>query len=102
MMDPAPLTPLTNPSEPRPVPMPPGKLALRLAGVLLIWLVANLLVFIAISFLVFVVLASLGMLPDESFTFAVLCAIPPALIVSSLIAGRRLYYIVSHRYPDSR
>ncbi len=101
-----PLTPLTRSDERRSTerptsgaPLPPGKAALRLVGAILIWLAANLLTFLVVSFLVFALFAGTGMFdPDAAFTLAVLCAIPPALTVSSLLAGRKIFYIVSNRF----
>ena len=96
----SPLTPLTKPEDkPAELPLPPGKLALRLVVAVLIWLAANLVTFVVVAFLIFMLLAGPGAFdPDFAFTLAILCAIPPALTVSSLLAGRRIFYTISKRY----
>jgi len=73
----------------------------RMTKAVVIWLLANLVTFIVVSFLVFSILGSLGQFnPDEAFTLAVICAIPAALTVSSLIVGRKLIYLAWKRYRD--
>jgi hypothetical protein len=96
----APLTPLTKPEDkPDSTPLPPGKFALRLLAAVFIWLVANLVTFILVAFIIFMLLAGPGAFdPDFAFTLSILCAIPPALTVSSLLAGRKIFYTISKRY----
>ena len=63
----------------------------RLFKAVLIWLLINMIIFVIVSFLAFSLLSSLGMAnPNEAFTLALICAIPAALIVSSLVAVRML------------
>ena len=63
----------------------------RLFMAVLIWLLLNLVIFVIVSFIAFSLLNLLGMAnPDEAFTLAIACAIPSALTVSSLVAGRKL------------
>lgn len=85
---------------------PPPALSLpqllwRMIKSVLLWLLANLLTFFLVSFIAFSLLTALGLAnPDEAFTLAVICAIPAALTVSSLIAGRRLIHLAWKRYRD--
>ena len=66
---------------------------------IILWLVANLITFVIVSFIAFTLLSSLGLAaPDEAFTLAVVCAIPAALTVSSLVAGRKLIHLAWRRY----
>lgn len=66
---------------------------------IIIWLIANLITFIAVSFIAFTLVSALGLAaPDEAFTLAVVCAIPAALTVSSLVAGRKLIHLAWRRY----
>lgn len=72
-----------------------GRLLAQVALNLLIWLAANLLTFLGVSFLVFVVLNLMGAARDEyAFTYALLCAIPAALTVSSYVTGRRIIHLL--------
>jgi hypothetical protein len=62
---------------------------------------ANLVTFVVVSFVVFSILGSQEQVnPDEAFTVAVVCAIPAALTVSSVVAGRKLIYLAWKRYRD--
>lgn len=73
----------------------PGWMLAQVALNLVIWLAANLLTFIGVSFLVFVVLNLMGAARDEAaFTYALLCAIPSALTVSSYVTGRRIIHLL--------
>jgi hypothetical protein len=79
------------------------RLIWRMVIAVTIWLVANLVTFLAVSFLIFMILGSLGVAEDEElFSLAVMCAIPAALTVSSLIAGRKLIYLAMQRYREKR
>jgi hypothetical protein len=63
----------------------------RLFIAVLIWLLVNLIIFGIVSFIAFSLLSSPGMAdPNEAFTLALVCAIPAALTVSSLVAVRKL------------
>lgn len=86
-------------------PTPPTlslpQLVWRIFKSVLLWLLANLLTFVVVSFIAFSVLNALGLAnADEAFTLAVICAIPAALTVSSLVAGRRLIRLAWKRYRD--
>jgi hypothetical protein len=71
----------------------------RMFKAVILWLFANLITFLAVSFLAFSLLSALGLAdPDEAFALAVVCAIPAALTVSSLIAGRKLIHLAWKRY----
>ena len=71
----------------------------RILKVVIIWLLANLITFLTVSFITFSLLNALGLVnPDEAFTLAVVCAIPAALTVSSLVAGRKLIHLAGRRY----
>ena len=73
----------------------------RIFKVVVIWLFVNLIIFGIVSFIAFSLLNALGMTdPDEAFTLAVICAIPAALTVSSLVAGRKLIHMVRRQYSD--
>jgi hypothetical protein len=73
----------------------------RMAKAVFIWLLANLVTFVVVSFVVFSILGSQEQVnPDEAFTVAVVCAIPAALTVSSVVAGRKLIYLAWKRYRD--
>jgi hypothetical protein len=57
----------------------------------IIWLFINLIIFVIVSFLAFILINAQGMAnPDDAFTLALACAIPSALITSSLVAVRKL------------
>jgi hypothetical protein len=63
----------------------------RLFIAVLIWLLVNLIIFGIVSFIAFSLLSSPGMAdPNEALTLALVCAIPAALTVSSLVAVRKL------------
>ena len=87
-------------------PQTPPQLSLsqliwRMTKAVAIWIVANLVTFIVVSFLLFNILGSMDQVnTDEAFTLAVTCAIPAALTVSSLIAGRKLIHLAWKRYRD--
>jgi hypothetical protein len=73
----------------------------RMTKAVVIWLLVNLVTFVLVSFVVFSLLSSQEKAnPDEAFTLAVICAIPAALIVSSLVVGRKLIYLAWKRYRD--
>ena len=88
--------------EPQPSPLQPlspPQLLWRLLKAVVIWLFLNLITFLAVSFIAFSLLNALGMAnPDEAFTLAVVCAIPAALTVSSLVSGRKLINLAWQRY----
>lgn len=93
------LTPLTQDK-----PISTGSTRQQIVGrvlvALLIWLAANLVVFVATSFLAFILLNSLGLAQEqEAFTLSILCAIPLALTVSGLLAGRKIYFTLTKREP---
>lgn len=86
-------------------PAPPAlslpQMIWRMAKAIFLWLLANLVTFVAVSFAVFMILgAQENFNPDEAFTLAVICAIPAALIVSSVVTGRKLIYLAWKRYRD--
>lgn len=88
--------------EASPNPEPPlslPQLLWRIFKALLLWLLVNLLTFIGVSFIAFSLLSAAGLTTaDDAFTLAVICAIPAALMVSSLVAGRRLIRLAWQRY----
>ena len=87
------------PQTPPPLSLP--QLIWRMTKAVAIWIVANLVTFIVVSFLLFNILGSMDQVnTDEAFTLAVTCAIPAALTVSSLIAGRKLIHLAWKRYRD--
>jgi hypothetical protein len=82
-----------------PPPLSLAQVMWRTFKAVILWLLANLITFIAVSFIVFSLLSALGLAdPDEAFALAIVCAIPAALTVSSLIAGRKLIPLVWKRY----
>jgi hypothetical protein len=85
-----------------PVSSPPLSLAQvvwRTFIAIILWLLINLIIFLIVSFIAFSLLSSLGQTnPDQAFSLAMVCAIPAALTVSSLIVGRRLIDMVWRRY----
>ena len=88
-----------SPETPPTLSLP--QLIWRITKAVFIWLLANLVTFIVVSFLLFIILGSVEQInPDEAFTLAVVCAIPAALTVSSLIAGRKLIHLAWKRYRD--
>ncbi|MFM8320319.1 MAG: hypothetical protein ACKOC5_05315 [Chloroflexota bacterium] len=88
----SPLTPLTHPAERPAGPRLSGRqTVLTVLIALLLFLASNLGIFLVVSFVVFVGLGGIGVAAgDDLFTLSILCAIPPAVIGSSLLAGRRL------------
>ncbi len=93
---------------PEPAPTPPStisppRLVGRILVAVIIWLAANLITFLVVSFVIFIVLGSMGMAQNEElFTLSVVCAIPAALTVSSLVAGRKLIHLTVQRYRENR
>jgi hypothetical protein len=82
-----------------PPPLSLAQVMWRMFKAVILWLFANLITFLAVSFLAFSLLSALGLAdPDEAFALAVVCAIPAALTVSSLIAGRKLIHLAWKRY----
>lgn len=82
-----------------PPPLSLAQVLWRMFKAIILWLVANLITFLVVSFIAFTLVSALGMAnPDEAFALAVICAIPAALMVSSLIAGRKLIYLAWKRY----
>jgi hypothetical protein len=82
-----------------PPPLSLAQLLWRIFKAVILWLFANLVTFVAVSFIVFSLLSALGLTnPDDAFALAVVCAIPAALTMSSLIAGRKLIHLAWKRY----
>jgi len=92
--------------DPEPVPHPAPsllRLALRFLKAVVIWLAYCLVTFLAVSFAVFMLLGSLGVAQgDTLFALSVVCAIPAALTVSSLVINRKLIYLAIQRYQEKR
>jgi hypothetical protein len=85
--------------SPTPTPISLPQLLWRIFKAVILWISVNLVTFVAVSFTVFILLSALGLSdPDEAFSLAVVCAIPAALTVSSLVAGRKLIYLAWKRY----
>jgi hypothetical protein len=80
-------------------PLSLPQLLWRIFKAVLLWLLVNLLTFVVVSFVAFSLLNAAGLTTaDDAFTLAVICAIPAALMVSSLVAGRRLLRLAWRRY----
>ena len=89
--------PAETPQTPPPLSLP--QLLWRMFKAVILWMFANLIAFLAVSFITFTLVSALGLAnPDEAFTLAVICAIPAALTVSSMVAGRKLIYLAWKRY----
>jgi hypothetical protein len=79
------------PPKPNAGSRPPARLARSLLVNLLIWFGLNLAILAGVTFIVFALLNQAGQTDTHtSFTYALICAIPPALTLSAIFTGRRI------------